>query len=59
MRVTEEGPDAEFVGQDVMLGELGAVVEGDGLAQPPVEGLEPGDELIGGRMGSFAGLLGQ
>jgi len=59
MGVAEEGPDAELVGEDVMLSELGAVVEGDGLAQPPIESLEPGNELISGGMGSFARLLGK
>src|SRR6266849_2706531 len=55
--ITEEGPDAELVGEDVVLSELGSVVEGDGLAPPPVERLEPGDELLGCRLRSFAGLL--
>src|SRR3954467_14447006 len=44
--VTEEGADCEFVVEDVMLGELGAVVEGDGFAQAAVERFEPGEELL-------------
>jgi hypothetical protein len=59
VRVAEESTDGELLGEDVMLGELGAIVEGDGLAQAPVEGLEPGEELIGRRLSGFAGLLGQ
>ncbi len=31
--VAEEGGEAEALGELVMLGELGAVIEGDGLAQ--------------------------
>ena len=32
-RITEEGLDIEVLAQPVVLGELGSVVEGDGLAQ--------------------------
>src|SRR5260370_33314560 len=55
----EEGPHAERVGEAVGLSELGTGVEGDGVVQPPMERLEPGDELLTSRLGRLAGLAGQ
>src|SRR5713101_5457476 len=40
--ITEEGSDAELVGEDEVLSELGTIVQGNGLAQPPIERPEPG-----------------
>jgi hypothetical protein len=44
VRITEEGPDAELVDEDVVLSELGT---------------EPGEELLGCKLRSFTGLLCQ
>ena len=52
MGIAEEGLDAEVGFEAVVLGELGAVVESDGLAQLGWQGLEPGDELASGGFGS-------
>ena len=57
--IAEEGLDAEVGFEAVVLGELGAVVEGDGLAQLGWQGLEPGDELARGGFGSFVWLSGE
>src|SRR5690242_17586876 len=58
MCVAEEGFDAELVDQQLVASELGAVVEGDGVAHSRVEGFEPGDQPLGSREGSLSGLLG-
>src|SRR5262249_1086747 len=57
--VAEEGLDAELGFEAVVLGELGAVVEGYGLAQLGRQGLEPGEETPGGWLGGFAWLPGE
>jgi hypothetical protein len=54
--IAEEGLDTEVGFEAVVLGELGAVVESDGLAQLGWQGLEPGDELASGGFGSFVWL---
>src|SRR5690606_8393675 len=53
MRVAEEGPHAEAV-QPVMTGELGAVVEGEGVTQGRRQGGEDADELLGDGAGCLA-----
>jgi len=54
--VAEEGSDCELVVEEVVLGELGAVVEGDGFAQAGLERSEPGEELVCGVLRGLAGL---
>ena len=51
--------DAELGFEAVVLGELGAVVEGDGLAQLWWRRLEPGVEAPGCWLGGFAWLSGE
>src|SRR4030081_1050621 len=58
VRVAKEGPDAELIGKGKVLGELGAVVEGNGPPQTPIERLEPGLELLDGGLRGLAGLAG-
>ncbi len=57
--IAEEGVDAELGFELMVEGELGAIVEGDGLAQRVGQGFEPGTQLLGGRLSGFAGLLGE
>jgi hypothetical protein len=57
--IAEEGLDTEVGFEAVVLGELGAVVESDGLAQLGWQGFEPGDELARGGFGSFVWLSGE
>ncbi len=54
--IAEEGSDCELVVEEVVLGELGAVVEGDGFAQAGLERSEPGEELVCGVLRGLAGL---
>src|SRR6266436_3341014 len=56
--IAEEGLDAEPVDQDEVLSELGAVVEGDGLAQLRIDRGETSQQALGRREGGFARLLG-
>ena len=58
VRVAKEGPDAELIGKGKVLGELGAVVEGNGPPQTPIERLEPGLELLDGGLRGLAELPG-
>src|SRR5260370_152420 len=58
VRVAKEGPDAELIGKGKVLGELGAVVEGNGPPQTPIERLEPSLELLDGGLRGLAGLPG-
>ena len=48
--------NCELVVEEVVLGELGAVVEGDGFAQAGLERSEPGEELVCGVLRGLAGL---
>ena len=57
--IAEEGLDTEVGFEAVVLGELGAVVESDGLAQLGWQRFEPGDELSRGGFGSFVWLSGE
>ena len=59
MGIAEEGLHAELGVELMVEGELGAVIEGDGLAQRAGQGFEPSLQLHGGRLGSLAGLLGE
>ena len=54
--VAEEGADCELVVEEVVLGELGAVVEGDGFAQAAAKRPEPVEELLGSGLRCLAGL---
>ena len=56
--VAEEGGEAEGRGEWVMLGELGAVIEGDGRAQGGRQRGEPVEAFEHGRSG-FMGLAGE
>ena len=58
MRVTEIGRHPELLLELIMVGELGAVIEGDGLAQCGRERLKLAQELACNGGGGFAGLLG-
>jgi len=59
MGVAEEGLDAELGFELMVEGELGAVVEGDGLAQFAGQGFKPAADLVGGGLSGFIGLLGE
>ena len=59
MGIAEEGLHAELGVELMVEGELGAVIEGDGLAQPIGQRLEPSEELVNGWLGGFARLLGE
>src|SRR6266700_2207407 len=59
MGIAEEGLEAELGFELMVEGELGAIVEGDGLAQRVGQGFEPSLQLLGGRLSGFAGLLGE
>ena len=54
MGVAEVGSDGEIM-QEVMAGELGAVVEGDGLPERLRHGAEQVDEMAGDAAGRLAG----
>jgi hypothetical protein len=56
VRVTEESLEAEALSQSVMEGELGSVIEGDGLAQLGGQGGEQRGDGIGDGAGSLVGL---
>src|SRR6266851_1815913 len=56
MGIAEEGLHAELGVELMVEGELGAVIEGDGLAQPIGQRLEPSEELLNGWLGGFARL---
>ena len=57
--VAEEGGEAEASGELVMLSELGAVIEGDGLAPGGRERFEQVDEACEHGRGGFVGLAGE
>src|SRR5439155_16162031 len=49
MGIAEEGLHTELGVELMVESELGAIVEGDGLAQRVGQELEPGEKLLGGR----------
>jgi len=53
--IAEEGGEAEVLGELVVGGELGAVIEGEGLAQGRGEGLEESEQAVGDGLGGFVG----
>jgi hypothetical protein len=55
--VAEEGFDGEAV-KPAMTGELSAIVEGHGLAQPRGQAFEDGVQMRGDAIGGFAGRPG-
>ena len=55
--IAEEGPDCELVGEDEVLSELGAIVQGDGFAQPAIERPKPGRELADSRLEALLGCF--
>jgi len=57
--IAEEGLEAQPVDQHEVLSELGAVVEGDGLAQLRIDRLKPGHQALGRRECGFARLPGR
>src|SRR5665213_429020 len=57
--IAEIGLDAEFVGQLVVEGELGAVVESDGAAQRRGDAGELGEQACHQGFGGFADLSGE
>ena len=56
MWVAEVCADGELVVEEIVLGEFGAVVEGDGSAQACVEGSKPVEQLVCGVLRGLAGL---
>ncbi len=54
--IAEESLDVEPIAQPVMGGELGSVIEGDGLAQIRWQGLQPSLQGVGQRPRLFGGL---
>ena len=57
--IAEVGRDSEACGDQVMQGELCAVVEGDGLTQGFGDGFQPLGDLMGDGPGGLAGLAGE
>jgi hypothetical protein len=59
VRVTEEGGKGEALSEEVMGGELGTVVEGEGKAQGGRQRGEPLQEVFDDGLGGLVGLAGQ
>src|SRR5262245_34285358 len=57
--IAEEGLDTEHGCEVIVLGELGPVVESDGLAQFGWQELEPGEESLRGGFGRCVWLYGE
>jgi hypothetical protein len=57
--VAEESGKAQALGELVMQGELGPVIESDGLAQGGRKRLEPGEETFEHGLGGLVGLAGE
>src|SRR5487761_705376 len=57
--VAEEGGNTQALGELVMGGELGAVIEGDGLTQGRRQRCEPLQEVIDDGLGGLIGLAGE